>query len=86
MYKRQLPWPPGCKPQATSCRKKSPHCWSRFSCRWCRSFCIGELLRQSVKTDGVINLFGDRQIEFSLFDDAFIQEVKKDVYKRQDVY
>ena len=37
---------------------------------------IGELLRQSVKTDGVINLFGDRQIEFSLFDDAFILEVK----------
>ena len=37
---------------------------------------IGELLRQSVKTDGVINLFGDRQIEFSLFDDAFIHEVK----------
>ena len=37
---------------------------------------IGELLRQSVKTDGVINLFGDRRIEFSLFDDAFIQEVK----------
>ena len=29
-----------------------------------------------MKTDGVINLFGDRQIEFSLFDDAFIQEVK----------
>ena len=27
------------KPQAASCRKKSPHCWSRFSCRWCRSFC-----------------------------------------------
>ena len=19
--------------------EKSPHCWSRFSCRWCRSFC-----------------------------------------------
>lgn len=37
---------------------------------------IGELLRQSVKTDGVINLFGDRQIEFSLFDEAFIKEVK----------
>lgn len=31
---------------------------------------IGDLLRQSVKTDGVINLFGDRQIEFSLFDEA----------------
>ena len=37
---------------------------------------IGELLRQSVKSDGVINLFGDRQIEFSLFDEAFIKEVK----------
>lgn len=37
---------------------------------------IGDLLRQSVKTDGVINLFGDRQIEFSLFDEAFLQEVK----------
>lgn len=37
---------------------------------------IGDLLRQSVKTDGVINLFGDRQIEFSLFDEAFFQEVK----------
>lgn len=37
---------------------------------------IGDLLRQSVKTDGVINLFGDRQIEFSLFDGAFLQEVK----------
>ena len=29
-----------------------------------------------MKTDGVINLFGDRQIEFSLFDEAFIKEVK----------
>ena len=37
---------------------------------------IGDLLRQSVKTDGVINLFGDRQLEFSLFDEAFIQEIK----------
>lgn len=37
---------------------------------------IGDLLRQSVRTDGVINLFGDRQIEFSLFDEAFLQEVK----------
>uniref|UniRef100_UPI003FF081CF type I restriction endonuclease subunit R n=1 Tax=Prevotella sp. TaxID=59823 RepID=UPI003FF081CF len=37
---------------------------------------IGDLLRQSVKTDGVINLFGDRQIEFSLFEEAFLQEVK----------
>ena len=37
---------------------------------------ISDLLRQSVKTDGVINLFGDRQVEFSLFDEAFIQEIK----------
>ena len=37
---------------------------------------ISELLRQSVKTDGVINLFGDRKVEFSLFDEAFIQEIK----------
>ena len=37
---------------------------------------ISDLLRQSVKTDGVINLFGDRQVEFSLFDEAFIHEIK----------
>ena len=37
---------------------------------------ISQLLRQSVKTEGVINLFGDRQVEFSLFDEAFIQEIK----------
>ncbi len=37
---------------------------------------ISQLLRQSVRTEGVINLFGDRQVEFSLFDEAFIQEIK----------
>ena len=37
---------------------------------------ISQLLRQSVKTEGVINIFGDRQVEFSLFDEAFIQEIK----------
>lgn len=37
---------------------------------------ISDLLRQSVKTDGVINLFGDRQVEFSLFDEAFLNEIK----------
>lgn len=37
---------------------------------------IGELLRQSVKTDGVINLFGDRKVEFSLFDEAFLKEIR----------
>ena len=37
---------------------------------------ISQLLRQSVKTEGVINLFGDRQMEFSLFDEAFIKEIR----------
>lgn len=37
---------------------------------------ISDLLRQSVKSEGVISLFGDRQLEFSLFDEAFMQEVK----------
>ena len=37
---------------------------------------ITDLLRQSVKTEGVINLFGDRQVEFSLFDEEFIQSIK----------
>ena len=37
---------------------------------------ISQLLRQSVKTEGVINLFGDRKVEFSLYDEAFIQEIK----------
>lgn len=36
---------------------------------------IGDLLRQSVRTEGVVNLFGDRQVEFSLFDEAFLEEV-----------
>ena len=34
-----LPWPPGCKTAGDQLPEKSPHCWSRFSCRWCRSFC-----------------------------------------------
>lgn len=37
---------------------------------------IGELLRQSIKSDGVIDLFGDRKLEFSLFDEAFIEEIR----------
>jgi len=36
---------------------------------------IGELLKQSIKSDGVINLFSDVQKEFSLFDPEFLQEV-----------
>ena len=38
---------------------------------------IGELLKQSVKSNGVINLFSDVKSEFSLFDTAFLDEVAK---------
>ena len=36
---------------------------------------INELLKQSIKSDGVINLFSDIKEEFSLFDSKFLQEV-----------
>lgn len=36
---------------------------------------INELLKQSLKSDGVINLFSDIKEEFSLFDPKFLQEV-----------
>ena len=38
---------------------------------------IGELLKQSVKSEGVINLFSDVNSEFSLFDPAFLDEISK---------
>jgi type I restriction enzyme R subunit len=38
---------------------------------------INELLKQSVKSDGVINLFSDIGEEFSLFDPKFLEEVSK---------
>ena len=38
---------------------------------------ISELLRQSIKAQGVINLFGDQQMEFSLFDEAFLKDVQQ---------
>ena len=38
---------------------------------------INELLKQSIKSDGVINLFSDIKEEFSLFDPKFLQEVAK---------
>lgn len=37
---------------------------------------IATLIEQSVKTDGVVNLFDDKT-EFSLFDEKFLEEVKK---------
>lgn len=38
---------------------------------------INELLKQSIKSDGVINLFSDIQEEFSLFDPKFLAEVAR---------
>ena len=36
---------------------------------------INELLKQSIKSEGVINLFSDIKEQFSLFDSKFLQEV-----------
>jgi len=36
---------------------------------------INELLKQSIKSDGVINLFEDVKQEFSLFDPKFLEEI-----------
>lgn len=38
---------------------------------------INELLKQSIKSDGVINLFSDLKEEFSLFDPKFLEEISK---------
>lgn len=38
---------------------------------------INELLKQSIKCDGVVNLFSDIKEEFSLFDPDFLDEVSK---------
>ena len=38
---------------------------------------INELLKQSIKSDGVLNLFSDIKEEFSLFDPKFLEEVAK---------
>ena len=38
---------------------------------------INELLKQSIKSDGVINLFADVKKEFSLFDPKFLEEISK---------
>ena len=35
------------------------------------------MLKQSVKSEGVINLFSDVKAEFSLFDTAFLDEISK---------
>ena len=38
---------------------------------------ISELLKQSVHSEGVVNLFSDIKAEFSLFDAAFLEEISK---------
>lgn len=38
---------------------------------------VNELLKQSIKSDGVINLFSDVKEEFSLFDSKFLEEISK---------
>ena len=38
---------------------------------------INELLKQSIKSDGVINLFSDVEEEFSLFDPKFLEEISR---------
>lgn len=38
---------------------------------------INELLKQSIKSEGVINLFSDVDTEFSLFDPKFLEEISK---------
>ncbi len=38
---------------------------------------INELLKQSIKSDGVINLFSDVNEEFSLFDPKFLDEISQ---------
>jgi len=38
---------------------------------------INEMLKQSIRSEGVINLFSDIDKEFSLFDPAFLEEISK---------
>ncbi|MEG0751855.1 MAG: DUF3387 domain-containing protein, partial [Oscillospiraceae bacterium] len=38
---------------------------------------INNLLKESIKSDGVINLFSDVHREFSLFDPKFLEEISK---------
>ena len=38
---------------------------------------INELLKQSIRSDGVINLFSDREHEISLFDPKFLEEISR---------
>jgi type I restriction enzyme R subunit len=38
---------------------------------------INELLKQSIRSEGVVNLFADARQEFSLFDEEFMKEIQR---------
>lgn len=38
---------------------------------------VNELLKASIQSEGVINLFSDVETEFSLFDPKFLEEISK---------
>ena len=38
---------------------------------------INELLKQSIKSEGVVNLFADVEMDFNIFDPKFLEEVSK---------
>lgn len=38
---------------------------------------INEMLKQSIRSEGVINLFSDKSEEFSLFDPSFLEEISR---------
>lgn len=38
---------------------------------------INELLKQSIKSDGIINLFSDVEAEYSLFEQAFLEDIAR---------
>lgn len=42
---------------------------------------VSELMRESVHSEGVLNLFANNEIEISLFDEAFLEEVRQFKHK-----
>ncbi|MBP2202011.1 type I restriction enzyme R subunit [Methanococcus voltae] len=42
---------------------------------------IAELLKQSIKSEGVINIFGENTVEISIFDEKFLKEVSNMKHK-----
>ena len=42
---------------------------------------VSEIMRESVHSEGVLNLFANNEIEISLFDEAFLEEVRQFKHK-----